>query len=138
MNEIQRMLIVDTMRESEDRISEITAKMLDLGFRVFDREEDESEVNVTVFLDEMKQIHEQGDVVLSDLEREVMNMSEEMQEWDFTGDKEYIAYHEGIYAHLNIILATVEEIIETCVVIDHEATLRWAYDNDMVDEGEGE
>lgn len=137
MNEIQRMVLVETMKEAEDNISEVTAQMLELGFEVFDREEDSEVTDVLQFLDKMKAIHTKGDVVLSGLELEVMNMPEEMQEWDFTNDKEYNGYYEGIYAHLNIILATVEEIIETCIAIDYETTLRWAYDNDMV-EGEGE
>ncbi len=138
MNDIQRMVIVETMKEAEDKISEITALMLELGFEVFDREEQE-DVDVIPYLDRMKEIHAKGDVILEDLEQEVMNMPEDMQEWDFTGDKEYIGYHEGIYAHLNIILATVEEVIETCVILDYETTLKWAYENDMIaDEEEGE
>jgi hypothetical protein len=138
MDAIQRMVIVETLKEAEDRISEVTALMLELGFEVFDREEEES-VDVIPYLDKMKETHEKGNVILEDLEREVLNMPMEMQEWDFTGDQEYLDYHEGVYAHLHVILATVEEIIETCVMLDYETTLKWAYANDMIsDEGEDE
>lgn len=145
MDDFERSIMIDTMGEHYQEMESIVNKLIqvsiDLEEEVLKAEgtdDDDLEFEVLDFLNQLVTLEDEKDASMLSLGEKVKSMPKDMQEFDFKDDIEYRVFHDGLYKFIHEFILYATTIIEVCLFLDNETTVRWALENGYFDDEEGD